>query len=37
VGARSAVTKEFPADFMCVGSPAKPVRKDVTWTNEDLP
>jgi putative colanic acid biosynthesis acetyltransferase WcaF len=28
IGARSSVFKDMPADMICIGNPAKPVKKD---------
>jgi len=37
VGARALVTSRIPQHCVCLGSPARPVRDNVTWTHEDLP
>lgn len=37
VGARALVAGPLPANAVCVGIPARAIRRDVTWAFEDLP
>jgi acetyltransferase-like isoleucine patch superfamily enzyme len=37
IGQGSFVKSELPPDSVCVGRPAKPVRRGITWTREDAP
>lgn len=37
VGQGSFVKSVLPANSVCVGRPARPVRSGITWTREDLP
>ena len=37
VGARSLVKGRLPANAVCVGSPARAIRHDISWDKEDAP
>lgn len=37
IGARAVVNSSLPSNSICVGTPARPVRSGITWSEEDIP